>query len=381
MKKKRFFPIYMSAIISIFTIFLSSHQKTEMSIVKILFVGDTNFGENYQVRRGRRNILETKGYDYPVQNFKPLLLQSDLVIANLETPITNLSKPPFPDKEFVHWTDIENAPHYLKKYNITTVSLANNHALDYGVEGMKQTLDVLQSNDMEWVGAGRDEVEAGKPYLRKMQIGKQFFHLALIAGFEYRKNYDNKYAFYAKADRGGVNALSIEKISAQIKQLKKSIPDVFVVIFPHWGANYKWKSKKQTRQGRQMIDAGADLIIGHGSHLMQEIEQYNGRWIIYSVGNFMFNSPGRYQKHHVHPYSLVAQLVLQENDGRLIKMLRLYPIFTDNRVTNYQGRFVTSEEFEEAYQLLLDRNSSRRFKQNFRKGQDGIGRFFKVSIN
>ena len=353
---------------------------------KILFVGDTSFGENYQVRyaqKGGKNILEEKGYDYPLQNLKPILLQSDFVFANLETPITDMIKSPFANKtkDYVHWTDVKKAPQYLKKHNIKTVSLANNHTLDYGLEGLIQTIEVLRKNGMEWIGAGLNETEAGKPYLKEFAIGRQVFKLAVIAGFEFQKTYDQDFAFYAKSEVSGVNPISVKNISIQIKQLKKDIPNVFVVVFPHWGENYVWKSEKQVDLGHQIIDVGADLIIGHGAHMIQEIEKYNGHWILYGVGNFMFNAKGRYKKFNAAPFSLVVQLLLQESEGNLVKTMKLYPILTHNRITNFQGRFLTKDEFEKAYKLLLEKSFlPRQDEKEIKTGEDDIGRFMEFLI-
>lgn len=106
-----------------------------------------------------------------------------------------------------------------------------------------------------------------------------------------------------------------------------------------------------------MVKAGADLIIGHGAHTMQEIEKYKDRWILYGLGNFMFNAPGRYQKLKAPPFSLVAQLLLEEKNGDLKKTLKLYPIFTNNLKTHYQGRFLAEDEFKDVYQLLLTKST------------------------
>ncbi len=354
--------------------------------VKILFVGDTNFAESYQIRyvqEGGKNILEEKGYDHPFANLKSILLQSDLVIANLETPITNILKSPIPvkTKKNFHWTDVETAPKYFKKYNMKAFSLANNHILDYGLEGLEQTLRILQENDMEWVGAGLDRKEARKSYFKEFTIGNQAFKLAVISGFEYRKTYDQDFVFYANSKTGGVNRISVKKITKQIERLRESVPNVYVVFFPHWGINYTWRSNKQTRLGHQIIDAGADLIIGHGSHIMQEIEKYNGHWILYGIGNFMYNPGGRYQKFNADPFSLVVQLSLSENAGNVVKTVKLYPILTDNKITNYQARFLTQEEFEKAFTLLLAKSPQpAQLEKEVKIGKDEIGRFIQFLV-
>ena len=358
----------------------------ESNRFKILFVGDTSFGENYQVKylkEGVKNILEEMGYDYPFQNLKHILLQSDFVIANLETPITDMLKSPIPVKTKInfHWSDVKKAPKYFKKYNIKAFSLANNHILDYGLEGLKQTLEVLRKNGMEWMGAGLDKDEAQAPYYKEFRFGQQVFKLAVITGFEFRKTYDQDFVFYANKKTGGVNRISIKRITRQIRNLKETIQDIYVIVFPHWGKNYMWKSGKQSRLAHEIIDAGADLIIGHGSHMMQEIEKYNGHWILYSIGNFMYNSPGWYQKFNVDPFSLAARLLLQESDGNLVKTMKLYPIFSNNRITNFQVRFLTKDEFEKAHKLLLEKSSEpRELEKDIKTGKDDIGRFMEFLI-
>jgi Putative enzyme of poly-gamma-glutamate biosynthesis (capsule formation) len=142
-----------------------------------------------------------------------------------------------------------------------------------------------------------------------------------------------------------------------------------------------WRSKKQIKLNHRLIDAGADLIIGHGAHMMQEIERYRGCWIIYSLGNFMFNSPGRYKELNLEPFSLVAQLVLQERDGHLVKTIKLYPILTDNVITNYQGRFLEEEEFKKAYKLLIEKSpNSEQVRKHMKMGKDDIGQFIEIDL-
>jgi poly-gamma-glutamate capsule biosynthesis protein CapA/YwtB (metallophosphatase superfamily) len=305
-----------------------------------------------------------------------------MVIANLETPITNLPvSPHVGEKTYIHWTDVELAPKHLKRHNILAVSLANNHTLDYGKEGLRQTLDVLREHGMAGFGAGLDHVEAAKPFLKDVRIGEKHFKLAVLAAHEYSEKYDRRYRHYAREDRPGVNAISKEKLAKQIARLKESDPNTFVVVYPHWNANYAWKTEAQATLCHALIDAGADLIVGHGAHMMQEIEQYRGRWIVYGLGNFMFNSKGRYQKLNAVPLSLVGQLTLRPTSNGLSKTMRLYPIFTDNLVSKYQSRPVTEAEFEQARDLLLNRSPNpEQVKQEVTAGRDDLGRFLEFSL-
>ncbi|PHS79321.1 MAG: hypothetical protein COB59_02210, partial [Rhodospirillaceae bacterium] len=328
----------------------------------ILFAGDTSFGENYQAqyeKRGLKNILETKGYAYPLKNMNKVLGDADLVIANLETPLTDLKKSPFQDtKPYVHWSDVEKAPRHLLNHNIGLCSLANNHAFDYGEDGFLQTLDVLDANRMQYFGGGRTATDAIKPLIIQGDIGAHQIDVAIISAYEFSKMADTKFKTYAKGKKPGLAPLDDVLIAKEIKRLKKANPDTYVVIFPHWGPNYKKKTKSQSNMADSLLKAGADLIIGHGAHMMQEIDQKNGHWILYSLGNFMFNSLGRYQKMSAPPFSLLAKLIIEEQHGMLNKRLQLLPIMTDNRLNGYQTRFVTDPEFYEIWRLLRGRFSS-----------------------
>jgi len=147
--------------------------KNPAQPAKIVFVGDTSFGENYQVRikeLNGDNILEKYGYDHSLKRMKRILCEADLSIANLETPVTNVKISPFKGKKsYIHWTDIEKSPESLLKHNINTVSLANNHSFDYGEKGFVQTLDVLEKNSIDYFGVGRNEEHASLPIIRKIK--------------------------------------------------------------------------------------------------------------------------------------------------------------------------------------------------------------------
>ena len=325
--------------------------------LELLFVGDTGFGENYQLgyeQKGRGNILKDKGYDYPLEKLRAALEAPDLVIANLETPVTNIAVSPFAEeKQYVHWADIEKTPDSLRAHNIRVVGLANNHTFDYGREGFEQTLTVLKDKGFSYFGAGRDQASAARPFMSEFIIGKRRLRLAALSAFELNSVYRDKYQVYASKNAGGVNPLRAKRIARQIDAIKRADPSIFVIVYPHWGANYRWRSEGQAKIADTLIAAGADLIIGHGAHMLQEVEQRGGRWIVYSIGNFMFNSLGRYKKLNAPPFGLVANLVVQEAGEGLAGTLKLHPIFTDNRRNGYQSRFISPAEFDEVRELLI----------------------------
>lgn len=362
----------------------SEYTINENKEFKILFGGDFSFGENYQNRlkeKGGINILDEKGYDYSLNNFEDLLLSSDYVVLNLETVITDLPISVLAgEKSYIHFSDPEQTAIYLKKYNVNAVSLANNHSFDYGEEGLLQTLDVLVRNEIEWFGAGRNGSEASFPIFKTFEVGEKNFKLAIIGVFEYRESYDENYDFYASEEKAGVNSLDLDRTISQIRSIKTFDPEMFIVVYPHWGENYFWKSEKQTEIGHKLIDSGADLILGHGAHKIQEIEYYNEKWIVYNLGNFMFNSPGRFDDYEDSPHSFIVVFSIIEKDTESFKKLKLYPIFSDNKITNYQPRFLSQEEFELTTSTLLEReNLVSDDLLNF--GTDDFGHYIELTIS
>ena len=337
---------------------LTSHASLiEQKSIDIVFTGDTSFGENYLERvdqKGRENILKTRGYQYSIENFSDFLQQADLVIANLETPLTDLPESPFANnKSYLHWGDPVKVPKALKRNNIHVVSLANNHSLDYGIQGLQQSIDALNEHNIRWFGAGMNEASSNRPLQFDYLISEKNTKIIVAAGFEYRKHYDEKYAFYSRNEQGGTNAWTLERASAQIKELRRENHRAFIIAYPHFGPNYTWKTQSQAKLARTLIDAGADLVLGHGSHMVQEIERYKGRWIIYSLGNFVFNSPGRYKKEKADPFSLLAQLNISHINNEMKFILNLYPIFSNNRISHYQPYFVTQDQFNRVHEILL----------------------------
>ena len=342
----------------------------------VLFVGDTSFGENYH----DNNFFENRQYDFFLEKLVPLLEQTDFVVANLETPITNLQTSPLAKKKkYIHWANMRKTPETLKKHNIHYVSLANNHTMDYGVKGLLQTTAVLDKHQIQWFGAGLNAPRASQPLHLKFTIGQNIFRLIVVAGFEHRSHYKRKYNYYATENAGGVNGWKQQKAINQLRQIRQSNAEAFIVAYPHWGKNYSFKTRKQTNLAHTLIDAGADLVIGHGAHILQEIENYRGHWILYGLGNFVFNSSGRYQKRKVDPFSLTAKLNVSCKKNGLALKLVLYPIFSDNRLSNYQSRPVTKKEMDRVQDIIFQR-SPLSLRQAMKAGKDETGFFLSFNV-
>ncbi len=158
-------------------------------------------------------------------------------------------------------------------------------------------LSILRKGGIRFFGANMNARRARNPFIKNIFPGNGKLKLVIISAFENREAYDVDFSFYAGREKPGVNRLSISKIREMIRSLRESAlyDEVFVVAFPHWGGrrNYGWRTNSQRKMGHQLIEAGADIVIGHGPHNLQEIEEYKGRLILYSIGNFMYNSLGK----------------------------------------------------------------------------------------
>lgn len=351
----------------------------------IVFGGDTSHGESYQAeyaRQGGVDIVAEKGYDYSFKNVAPLLQQCDFAILNLETPLTTIRESPIAGKDYYHWSDPKQAGESLRRLGIDVVSLANNHTMDYGAPALLETLSSLRAVDVASFGAGIDRDSASRPYVVDLDVGERPFDVAIIGCFEDRQSYEED-DFYATDDRPGNCKLTVEEIRRRIAELRASRPNVFIVVFPHWGKNYEWRSKKQQKLGRELIGAGADLVIGHGSHCIQEIERFQGKWIVYSIGNFVFNSRGRYEKLNAPPYSMAAVLRIAEGPAAAAPSelhLRFYPLVSNNLLTEFQPRWVTAEEFDKVFNLIEEHSHDEEFSAAASRGEDDVGHYFEIKL-
>lgn len=360
-------------------------QSVPKKNISIFLGGDFYFGETYQEReetKGKKNILKAYGYDYSMNKIAPLLQRADMVIVNLETPITDVSSSHFSgnQKYKIHKADINKTPAALKKFNISAVSLANNHTMDYGAHGLAQTLKILQENSIDYFGAGSDEKKAAVPLRMDFKPETKAIRIIIAGGLDFSRKYDSIYHFYADSNVAGVNAWTNKKAVKQIKKIRSADTAAFIIAYPHWFTNYKWKTNSEQELAHALIDAGADMVVGHGSHMFQEIEKYKDKWIIYSLGNFVFNAPGRYQKKDIHPYSLAAMLEINEQRSDLIMNLKLYPVLSDNHKTNYQPRFVTSKEMKTVYELLKTHSVNVNKNDDYEIGKDEFGYFINLNI-
>ncbi|WP_281886013.1 CapA family protein [Paenibacillus sp. YYML68] len=241
--------------------------------VKLAFVGDVMFA-------GKVDDLVVKhGYDYPFKYVKTLLEAADITAANLETPIT--TRGDAQTKEYVYRSSPNVLPE-LTKAGIDLVNLANNHSMDYGKEGLLDTLRHLDEHGVLRVGAGVDADEAYGYTI----VEKQGMKLAYIGT-------SHVLPAVSWLSGKGKPGISVPHTSKQVlESIAKARQEAdLVIVVAHWGEERKpYPVKEQTELAHAFIDAGADLIIGSHPHVLQGFEQYKGKWIAYSLGNFIFTT-------------------------------------------------------------------------------------------
>ncbi|WP_246067125.1 CapA family protein [Paenibacillus koleovorans] len=251
---------------------------SDSSRVKLSFVGDVIFASTVET------VLRQNGFDYGFAQVKSVLQDADLAIANLETPITTRGDEQ--KKEYVYRSTPDALPAFAEA-GFDLVNLANNHILDYGVDGLLDTFKHLDKTGIKYFGAGHNAEEAFRPVIvEKKGIKIAFLGLSRVvpdADWKAGKDKNGK-------DRPGVADTYGLDLPLKAITDAKSKADLVVVI-PHWGIERNdMPEAYQKEYARKYIDAGADLIVGGHPHVLQGFEQYKGKWIAYSMGNFLFTT-------------------------------------------------------------------------------------------
>ena len=162
---------------------------------------------------------------------------------------------------------------------VDVVSLANNHSFDWGGVALCDTRRRLSKYGIGSVGAGCSYAEASAPHIHVFDDGSRVGFLG----------YTSFHSLGVAGDTSpGISDYTLDVMRKDVAALKEDVDVVFVSL--HWGEEYQSRSNmKQQQVGRALIDAGADVIVGHHPHVIQETEEYNGGWIFYSLGNFIFD--------------------------------------------------------------------------------------------
>jgi poly-gamma-glutamate synthesis protein (capsule biosynthesis protein) len=229
--------------------------------------------------RGVRKVIEQKGTDAVFSPFVDSVFQSsDIVIGNLECPATKIKEPSF--KQFIFRAEPEWL-FTLKQHGITHLNLANNHSVDQGRAGLVDTRENVVSAGMIPIGAGRTMEEAARPVLLTSSPRKVYVLASLQLALE---------NFAYLSEKPSVSQEDFDTLVERVRHLRSSEPDSYIIVTLHWGGEHTLQPVTIQRvRAHQLIDAGADALIGHHTHTLQTIEEYKGKPIYYSIGNFIFD--------------------------------------------------------------------------------------------
>jgi poly-gamma-glutamate synthesis protein (capsule biosynthesis protein) len=229
--------------------------------------------------RGVRKVIEQKGTDAVFSPFVDSVFQSsDIVIGNLECPATKIKEPSF--KQFIFRAEPEWL-FTLKQHGITHLNLANNHSVDQGRAGLVDTRENVVSAGMIPIGAGRTMEEAARPVLLTSSPRKVYVLASLQLALE---------NFAYLSEKTSVSQEDFDTLVERVRHLRSSDPDSYIIVTLHWGGEHTLQPVTIQRvRAHQLIDAGADALIGHHTHTLQTIEEYKGKPIYYSIGNFIFD--------------------------------------------------------------------------------------------
>ncbi|MBI5754392.1 CapA family protein [Candidatus Peregrinibacteria bacterium] len=229
--------------------------------LSIMAFGDVMLGRYVRV------IMDQNGLYYPFEKIKdPANLFTEganVVFGNLEGPVDGEGTKGGTSMVFSFGEDIGPI---LKKFGFTLLSIANNHALDQGRQGREDTIKTLGENGLGWCG------DANEPDPESVYYGtvgnKNFAFICL---------------------HSAVHKLGLEETINLIKSVRENVD--YLIVSIHWGIEYQHTANyaMQVKPAHAFVDAGADLVIGHHPHVVQNFEIYKGKMIFYSLGNFVFD--------------------------------------------------------------------------------------------
>ena len=250
--------------------------------VTITFAGDILFDDNYAVTA---RVVQSGGdITYGIDSELIREMRSaDIMMLNNEFPYSDRGEP-LEDKQFTFRAKPSTVS-YLHDLGVDIVSLANNHAYDYGETAFLDTLATLEDAGIVYVGAGRNLQEARRPVCYIINNIK----IAIISATQIERldNPDTKGATDSSA--GVFRCWNGDNLLETVREAREN--NDFVIVYLHWGTeNVEELDWAQEKQAGELAEAGADLIIGAHPHCLQPIDIVKGVPVVYSLGNFWFNS-------------------------------------------------------------------------------------------
>jgi poly-gamma-glutamate capsule biosynthesis protein CapA/YwtB (metallophosphatase superfamily) len=346
---------------------------------RITIAGDTYCGEKYTQYRIKHNIEDplqrfgNEGYIYSFEKVSPFLSTKSYNIINSECVLTDNYSNVQQSGKYINFVLGANPEQTANTYNflrINAVMTANNHMKDYWSAGIRDTIRHLSVNDISCIGIGNNIDEAEKPLCLDMQGRKVIIFNAY--GFFSTQRYE-VFSHYSLGENTGTAFLGLNErnsLLSRIRLYRHTYPDAFIVLSPHWSNDFNNNFKSLRELAFLAVDAGVDLIIGHGPHIPIGAEHCNGKLVVYSLGDFVFNTTGIDRANGGYSmFNMVVRLNFMTN----ATWLRLYPIYGNNRETFFQPYPVTETQMIE---FTSDFLGISKFKQE----KDNLGYYLKIKL-
>ena len=322
MLKKRFFQILIVIFIillaiSIYGTFFMNLDNDSYDLghdeVSVAVTGDVMFGRKMPA------VLESG--ESPFRYVENVTKNADVLLVNFENPVTTSTyavKGDVPLKADPKYTYLLSGAN-----DVVVASQANNHALDYGETGLNESIKNLKEAGIYVIGAGMNSAEATKPVViekgdRKITI---LNYMDADNFAEYRGVMDP-----ATANSSGYSAYDSELAQRQIQEARENGSSI-IIVYLHYGNEYsRSPNDNQIKISHELINDGADIVIGSHAHVTQGVEMYNGKPIFYNLGNFIFD-----QSNPATHISYFLNLDLVEDNCTVT----LYPTYISNYLPNF----------------------------------------------
>ena len=306
----------------------NKNTLSEPVSLTVSVVGDCTLGtdETFSYDTSLNAYYDSYGKDYFFQNVKSIFQEDDLTIANMEGTLTTLDTRE--EKQFAFKAPPEYAQ-ILSSGSVEAVNMANNHSHDYGEQSYTDTLSALDQENI--VHFGYDETAVMD--VKGIKVG-------LVGIYELNDHLGRE-----------------QQVKDNIAKVKEEGAQLIIVIFPWGNEKEELPDSNQTTLGRQAIDEGPDLVCGHHPHVLQGIETYKGKNIVYSLGNFCFGGNSA-------PSDMDSMIFQQtftiDSDGvQADNVTNIIPcsISSDYGYNNYQPTPAQGEEADRILQKIEERSS------------------------
>jgi poly-gamma-glutamate synthesis protein (capsule biosynthesis protein) len=234
--------------------------------IHLVAVGDLSFNGGYA--RLRHN---------PLRRMIARWAEADLRIGNLESPLTDA---PRARRGKLTLRGCKRATEFLREAGFAALCLANNHAMDYGPRGLAEMREGLEAAGLACHGAGPDEAAARAPLVLTCR-GQRIGLLSYCS-------VSQSSPLYADGDKPGVALLDVDRGVEEVRRLRSQVD--WLIVQAHWGEELcQLPTASQRHAARRLVEAGADLILGHHPHVWQPLEWIEGVPVFYSLGNCLFS--------------------------------------------------------------------------------------------